>query len=223
MDNTVVKEQEVKTPETENTEAQKIDTPNKSVENTENEPYKVFSSKEDFDRHSAGILNNAKYKAEKELLAMLGLKPDEKDKLQKFKESYEASLSDSEKQAQRIQSLESEVSSLRSDLTEKDAIIFALGKMSGKNTNDVLKYVRMAKGLVDDNTSIDVALEQVFSMTMQKSTVPVGKPLPDNISTPPINNPFASGNMTQQGTLIKEDKEKARDLYFIANGRRPSW
>ena len=61
-----VETQEVKTPETENKVETKVETPTteKTVENgngTETkttEPYKIFPSKVDFDRHSAGILNS---------------------------------------------------------------------------------------------------------------------------------------------------------------------
>ena len=161
--------QAVETPETVNTVETKVETPatennggNGSAENPNPAPYKTFTSKEEFDKHSAGILNSAKNKAEKELLAMLGLKPDEKDKLAKFKDAYDNTLSESEKQAQNVENLTNEVSALKSQLAEKDAVILALSKLTGKNSTDVDKYVRMAKGLVDENTTIESALEQVL-------------------------------------------------------------
>ena len=228
-----VETQEVKTPGTENKVENKVETPTteKTVENGNGaetkttEPYKIFTSKEDFDRHSAGILNSAKNKAEKELLAMLGLKPDEKDKLVKFKEAYDATLSESEKQAKNLENLNEEVKSLKSQITEKDAIISALSKLTGKNSSDVDKYVRMAKGLVDENTSIDQALEQVldFLKVPESKPIPSGKPLNDSNSAPTVENPFSSGNLTKQGEMIKSDKEKAREMYFKAKGVYPSW
>ena len=228
-----VETQEVKTPETENKVETKVETPTteKTVENGNGaetkttEPYKTFTSKEDFDRHSAGILNSAKNKAEKELLAMLGLKPDEKDKLAKFKEAYDATLSESEKQAKNLENLNEEVKSLKSQIAEKDAIISALSKLTGKNSSDVDKYVRMAKGLVDENTSIDQALEQVldFLKVPEQKPIPSGKPLNDPNSIPTVENPFSSGNLTKQGEMIKSDKEKAREMYFKAKGVYPSW
>ena len=98
-----VETQDVDTSTTENKEGSNVDTPaiDKKVEKAE--PYKSFSSKEAFDKHSACILNSAKNKAEKELLALLGLKPDEKDKLAKFKEAYDSTLSESEKQAKKLE------------------------------------------------------------------------------------------------------------------------
>lgn len=223
--------QEVETPETVNTVETKVETPEtvnnggNSAENPNHAPYKTFASKEEFDKHSAGILNSAKNKAEKELLAMLGLKPDEKDKLAKFKEAYDNTLSESEKQAQTLENLTNEVSVLKSQIAEKDAIISALSKLTGKNSSDVDKYVRMAKGLVDENTSIDQALEQVldFLKVPEQKPIPSGKPLNDPNSIPTVENPFSSGNLTKQGEMIKSDKEKAREMYFKAKGVYPSW
>ena len=228
-----VETQEVKTPGTENKVQTKVEIPTteKTVENGNGaetkttEPYKTFTSKEDFDRHSAGILNSAKNKAEKELLAMLGLKPDEKDKLVKFKEAYDATLSESEKQAKNLENLNEEVKSLKSQIAEKDAVISALSKLTGKNSSDVDKYVRMAKGLVDENTSIDQALEQVldFLKVPESKPIPSGKPLNEPNSAPTVENPFSNGNLTKQGEMIKSDREKAREMYFKAKGVYPSW
>lgn len=225
-----VETQEVKTPETEKMVETKVETPTteKTVETTvNNEPYKIFSSKEDFDRHSAGILNSAKNKAEKEILAMLGLKPDEKDKLAKFKEAYDATLSESEKQAKNLENLNEEVKSLKSQIAEKDAVISALSKLTGKNSSDVDKYVRMAKGLVDENTNIDQALEQVLDfMKVQEpkpNPIPSGKPLNEPNTIQSDENPFSDGNLTKQGEMIKTDREKAREMYFKAKGVYPSW
>ena len=167
----------------------------------------------------------AKNKAEKELLAMLGLKLDEKDKLAKFKEAYDATLSESEKQAKNLENLNEEVKSLKSQIAEKDAIISALSKLTGKNSSDVDKYVRMAKGLVDENTSIDQALEQVldFLKVPESKPIPSGKPLNEPNSAPTVENPFSNGNLTKQGEMIKSDREKAREMYFKAKGAYPSW
>ena len=211
-----VETQEVKTPETENKVETKVDTPTtennggNGAETKTTEPYKTFTSKN---------------KAEKELLAMLGLKPDEKDKLVKFKEAYDATLSESEKQAKNLENLNEEVKSLKSQITEKDAIISALSKLTGKNSSDVDKYVRMAKGLVDENTSIDQALEQVldFLKVPESKPIPSGKPLNEPNSTPTVENPFSNGNLTKQGEMIKSDREKAREMYFKAKGVYPSW
>ena len=228
-----VETQEVKTPETENKVENKVETPatenngGNGAETKTSEPYKTFTSKEDFDRHSAGILNSAKNKAEKELLAMLGLKPDEKDKLAKFKEAYDATLSESEKQAKNLENLNEEVKLLKSQIAEKDAVISALSKLTGKNSSDVDKYVRMAKGLVDENTNIDQALEQVLDFLKvqepKPNPIPSGKPLNEPNTTQIDDNPFKSGNLTKQGEIIKTDREKAREMYFKAKGVYPSW
>lgn len=219
--------QVVETPTTEKTvETQTVETQTTET-NTEgtkaNEPYRTFATQADFDRHSAGILNSAKSKAEKELLAMLGLKPDEKDKLSKFKEAYDNTLSESEKQAKNIENLNSEVNQLKSEIAEKDAIISALSQITGKNSADVNKYVKMAKGLVDENTTIEQALAQVFSFAKVEKNVPIGKPLNEPSTSTVETNPFKNGNLTEQGNLIKSDREKAREMYFAVYGKHPSW
>lgn len=230
-----VETQVVETPTTEKTVETKVETPatetkvenGNGAETKTTEPYKTFTSKEDFDKHSAGILNSAKNKAEKELLAMLGLKPDEKDKLAKFKEAYDATLSESEKQAKNLENLNSEVDSLKSQIAEKDAIIVALSKLTGKTSADVGKYVKMAKGLVDENTTIDQALEQVLSFMKieepKANPVPAGKPLSNPAPVVTDENPFKTGNMTKQGELIRTDREKARALYMAVHGVGPAW
>ena len=210
-----------------------VETKNPGVDNPNTEtkgPYRSFATQEEFDAHSAGILNSAKKKVEKELLALLGLKPDEKDKLAKFKEAYDSTLSESEKQAKNIESMTAELESLRSQLAEKDMIISALSKSSGKSVEDVSKFVKMARGLVDDETTIDQALEQVFAMANSKvetkPTVPVSKPLNEPTTSEPVqSNPFdpKNGNMTEAGKLMQYDINKARTLYAQAYGKAPNW
>lgn len=189
-----------------------------------NENYKVFKTKEDFDNHSAGILNNAKHKAEKEILELLGLKPEEKEKLSKFKEAYDNTLSDAEKKAEELTNLNNEVGKLKSDLVEKDAIISALSKLTNKSVTDVEKLVKMAKGLVDENTTMDEALSEVFSLTkVEKPTVPQSTPPTTNTTTPQPSNPFKESNLTEQGKLMKKDIVEARRLYYEAFGKNPNW
>lgn len=195
-----------------------------------NQPFKTFATQEEFDRHSAGILNNAQKKAEKELLALLGLKPDEKDKLAKFKEAYDATLSESEKKAKELEALTAENGKLKATAAEKDAIIAAITKSTGKSADDVMKLVKMAKGLVDENTTIEQALEQVISFSGAKTETP--KPTPQgtapNEPAPqnPEVNPFKKEtyNATEQGKIFKADPNKARQLYAEANGgKKAPW
>ena len=221
-----VETQDVETSTTENKEGSNVDTPATEKKVDKAEPYKSFSSKEEFDKHSAGILNSAKNKAEKELLALLGLKPDEKDKLAKFKEAYDSTLSESEKQAKKLEDLNSEVAELKRQLDESNAIILALTKFTGKESTDVDKMVRMARGLVDSETTMEQALNQVIEMMggKDKNTKPKGNPL--NEPTSKIEeNPFSKENfnLTKQGELMKSDRQKAREMYTKATGKAPSW
>lgn len=219
--------QEVETPETEKTAEKSVETQTteKTAETAaDNAPYRTFMTQADFDRHSAGILNSAKNKAEKELLAMLGLKPDEKDKLAKFKEAYDSTLSESERQAKSLENLNGEVNLLKSQIAEKDAVISALSQLTGKNSTDVDKYVKMAKGLVDESTDIEQALAQVFSFAkVEEKTVPKGKPLNEPSMPHTEDNPFKTGNLTEQGKMIRSDRDKAREMYFAVYGKAPSW
>lgn len=217
--------QDVPTPDTINNGGLNVDTPSieKKVDNLE--PYKSFTTKEEFDKHSLGILNSAKSKVEKELLGVLGLKPDEKDKLIKFKEVYEASLTEAEKQAKNLENLNTELNTLRNSVSEKEAIILALSQISGKNEDDVSKYIKMAKGLVDDNTSMSEALTEVmkFVTIENKPSIPIGKRLVEPNNSPIESNPFLSDNLTEQGKLMKSDIVKAREMYKSAHGKLPNW
>ena len=224
-----VETQGVETPETENkvenqtVETQTTETKTEEKDTANNAPYRIFATQADFDRHSAGILNSAKNKAEKELLAMLGLKPDEKDKLAKFKEAYDNTLSEAEKQAKTLENLNVEVNQLKSEIAEKNAIISALSQITGKKPDDVNKYVKMAKGLVDENTTIEQALEQVFTFTKHEVKTPTARPLNESTTAKVDKNPFKDGNLTEQGNLIKTDREKAREMYMAVYGKAPSW
>ena len=216
----------VETPITENNGGNQGNTPDPQNKGGNNgHPFKVFSTQEEFNNHSAGIMRNAQQKAEKEILHMLGLNPNEKDKLAKFKELYESSLTDAEKNAKKMEELSNDVTSLNAQVKEKDAIITALCKVSGKGIDDVSKLVRMAKGLVSEDMTIEQALEEVLKFTKQEAhkTVPTGTPPPQVNNDAIENNPFKSGNITEQGKLVREDVEKARQAYFIAYGKHPSW
>ena len=202
---------------------------NTQTKGAETQPYKTFATQEDFDRHSAGILNNAQKKAEKELLALLGLKPDEKDKLQKFKEAYDATLSESEKKAKELEALTTETVGLKARNAELEATISALTKSTGKKAEDVAKIVKMAKGLVDENTTIEQALEQVFALSAN-TTEPEPKPVPKGTppsepskGTPTGENPWKTKELDKQGEIFRKDINEARRLYKEAYGKEPNW
>ena len=157
---------------------------------------------------------------------MLGLKPDEKDKLAKFKEAYDATMTEAEKKAKELETLTAESNTLKSALAEKDAIIAAITKSTGKNAEDVVKYVKMAKGLVDENTTMEQALDQVFALYGAKPEapkIPQGTPPNEPSSNAPEPNPFKTGDFTAQGRLFREDPEKARTMYKEATGRKAPW
>ena len=183
----------------------------------DNQPFKVFASQEDFDNEVAKIRGVYEHKAEASILKQLGLKPEDKDKLTKFKEAYEASLTEKEKQDEKLRQLDE----LERAVAEKDAIITALAKLSGKTIDDVLKYVKMAKGLVSDEVTIEQALDEVMDFTKAKPKI-ISQPLNmgSDGGSHDEKNPFEKGNnfnLTKAGELIKQDINKARELAKKAN------
>lgn len=185
------------------------------------QPFKSFATQKDYDDEIAKLRGSIEYKIESSILKSLGLKPEEKDKLAKFKEAYDASLSKEEKQQQELAKL----AELQQSVAEKDAIISALTKLSGKTSDDVIKLVKMAKGLVSEEVTIDQAIDEVLEISKTKPNTP---PTPPFV-TPPLNhgsdgsaepNPFEQGknfSLTEQGRLFKQDPNKARALAKQAN------
>lgn len=189
-------------------------------------PFKTFKTQEDFDKHSAGIKRSAEKEAEKRIMAQLGLNPDEKDKLAEFKKTYEASLTDAEKQVKTIDTLTEKVKEYEEALAEKDAVISTLSKIAGKTTEDVAKITKMARSLVSDTVTMDDALDEVFKLLKLDNNVPKGTPpVQTENKTQTETNPFAKEtfNMTEQGRLMANDPDKARRLYALAYGKNPSW
>ena len=78
-----------------------------NVNNNINDEGKVFTQK-NLDDAQAKARGTAERETRRKLLAMLGLKDGEEDKLVAFKEAYEASLSDDEKKNQVMEDLQAE-------------------------------------------------------------------------------------------------------------------
>lgn len=180
------------------------------------EPFKSFLTQEDFDNETAKIRGNAERKTKAELFKTLGI--DSEEKLEAIKKAYENSLTEQEKVNEQLKQLDT----LRNSLSEANAIITALTKLSGKDTSEVTKLVKMAKGLVGDDCTIEQAIEDVMKFVQVQNTnpqMPVSKvvvttPEP---STQITNNPFKDDNMTEMGKMIRENPEKARELAKLAN------
>jgi len=180
------------------------------------EPFKSFATQEDFDNETAKIRGNAERKTKSELFKLLGI--DSEDKIEAIKKAYENSLTEQEKLNEQLKQLET----LKAELNESKAIIMALGKLSNKPSEEVTKLVKMAKGLVSDDVTIEQALEEVMKLIQiqpQKPQVPsstVVVTTPDT-TTPPANNPFKDKNLTEMGKLIKENPQKAKELAKAVN------
>lgn len=197
-----------------------------------NDEGKTYSQK-DLDGAQAKARGTAERETKRKLLAQLGLKEDEEDKLLAFKEAYQNSLSDEEKRATEMQNLQAENLQLSQDLEEKDYVIKALIELSGKDESDVEKIVKMAKGLKTDENTIEDAIKEVMSMinidkpaepsiddvtkpTQPNENMPIGQNIqqPSTVIIDNQVNPFKAGqiNLTKQGQLIRENPELAKKL-----------
>lgn len=184
-------------------------------------------TQQDLDNTAAKARGTAERETTKNLLAKLGLKPDEVDKLEAFKEAYQASLSDEEKRNAIMEDLQADNLKLAQDVEEKDYVIKALIELTGKDENDVEKIVKMAKGLKTEDNTIEDAIKEVISMinveptqpatTVVNPNMPTSQPLQQPSTTIQVNtqdNPFLPGhvNLTKQGELIRTNPELAKKL-----------
>lgn len=192
---------------------------NESNENKPHEEGKTFSQK-DLDNVAARTRGATERETKKKLLAALGLSLDDEEKLSKYKEAYENSLSDEQKKSQEIEDLQVANQNLKNDLVEKDYIIEALIAMSGKKEEDVEKIVKMAKGLKTDDNTVKDCIEEVLEMIKPKEVeqnIPKGQPLTQPSTMVTINaetNPFKAEtrNLTKQGELLRTNPELAKRL-----------
>ena len=208
---------------TEQTQIQSLE--NKPVE-TQTSPvetqtpiaFKTFQTEEDFNNETAKIRGTAERKARSELLKQLGI--DSEDKLDAIKTAYQNSLTEQDRIAEQLKQLDT----LKAELAENKAIITALSKMSNKPADEVSKLVKMAKGLVSEDCTIEQALEEVMKMVqiqpteLHKPTIPVSQPMSVGNTAPIVENPFKdANNIDAQFKMIKENPEQARQLAKAAN------
>lgn len=194
-------------------------------------------TQQQLDDTAAKARGSAERDTKRKLLAQLGLKDDEEDKLLKFKEAYENSLSEEEKRTTEIETLKSEKLALSQDLEEKEYTIKALIAMTGKKEEDVEKIVKMAKGLKTDSNTIEDAISDVLSMInvapntepepASNANVPTGQPIQQPSTTVKVDtqvNPFKAGqiNLTEQGKLLRTNPELAKKLAAEAGVKLPN-
>ena len=196
--------------------------------NKDNEGDTKTYSQKDLDDTAAKARGSAERETRRKILAELGLKDDEMDKLSAFKQAYQDSLSEEEKRNAVMEDLQADNLRLTQEVEEKDYTIKALTELSGKKEVDVDKIVKMAKGLKTDDNSIDDAIKEVISMINIEDKPVVNTPEPNpnmpksqelmqpsttvQISTE--DNPFKAGsiNLTKQGELIRTNPELAKKL-----------
>lgn len=180
-------------------------------------------SQEDLDSEMRKTRLATEKDAKKKLLAQLGLTLEDEEKLAVFKKAYEDSLSDEEKRATEITNLQAEKTKLINDLEEKDYTIKALIEITGKQESDVEKIVKMAKGLKNDDNTIEDAIKEVVSMINVEQpkpnnpNMPTSEPLQQpstKVTVDTQDNPFKAGqiNLTKQGQLLRTNPELAKRL-----------
>lgn len=186
-------------------------------------------SQEDLDNNAANTRRATERETKKKLLAQLGLSLDDEEKLAKFKQAYEESLTDEEKKATELANLQAEKLKLSQDLEEKDYVIKALIELTGKKEEDVAKIVKMAKGLKTEENTIEDAIKEVISMvnvekpapTIDQPAInpnmPTGQPIQQPSASVVVDNqdnPFKAGqiNLTKQGQLLRSNPELAKKL-----------
>lgn len=194
-------------------------------------------TQQDLDNMAAKARGTAERETKRKFLALLGLKDDEEDKLLKFKEAYQNSLSEEEKRTTEIESLKAEKLQLSQDLEEKEYVIKALIAMTGKKEEDVDKIVKMAKGLKTEANTIEDAISDVLDMIggaakpaepnqPSNDNIPKGSPIQQPSTSIKVDtqiNPFKAGqiNLTEQGKLIRTNPELAKKLAEEAGVKLP--
>lgn len=208
---------ETTTEQTQSLENKPVETQTPPAETQAPIAFKTFQTEEDFNNETAKIRGTAERKARSELLKQLGI--DSEDKLDAIKTAYQNSLTEQDRIAEQLKQLDT----LKAELAENKAIITALSKMSNKPADEVSKLVKMAKGLVSEDCTIEQALEEVMKMVQvqptepQKPTIPVSQPMTVGSTAPIVENPFKDGNLTKITQLIAENPDEARKLAKIAN------
>lgn len=175
------------------------------------QPFKSFATQEDFDNETAKIRGTAERKVRSELLKQLGI--DSEEKLAQVKSAYENSLTEQEKITEQLKQLET----LKAELATNKAIITALSKTSNKSEQEITKLVKMAKGLVSEDCTIEQALDEVLSLVgkVEKPQIPVSQVVVTTPETSAIveDNPFKDkNNIDGIMKAIKENPERARQM-----------
>lgn len=209
-----------------------------TTEPKKDEGNKTYSQK-DLDDTAAKARGSAERETRRKILAELGLKDDEMDKLSAFKQAYQDSLSDEEKRVTELENLKADKLKLKQDLEEKDYTIKALIELTGKKEEDVDKIVKMAKGLKTEDNTIEDAIKEVITMINPEvatsnpvePTVNPNMPKSEELLQPSktvtidtTSNPFAAGsiNLTKQGELLRTNPELAKKLASEAGVKLPN-
>ena len=167
--------------------------------------FKTFGTQKEYDDEAAKIRRATEKEATENILKQLGLKSGEELKLAEFKKAYDASLSDAERQNNELAAMKEAKEKTALQLEEAQYTIAALSKLSGKNADDVTKYVRMARGLKDSETSIEQAIDSV----LQLITAAAPEAPPAATAAPSTPAPSTPAVMPKGTSLLQPDPTKS--------------
>lgn len=118
------------------------------------------------DSQAAKLRRSVEAEFEKKILSQLNI--DSLDKLEHVKTAYEKSLTADEKAAKELKELQTAKASADSQISDYKIANSVLSQIAGKDPDDISDIVKMAKGLIDDDTPIDSAIKKVMGMMAQQ-------------------------------------------------------
>lgn len=158
-------------------------------------------------------------KAQEKLFKEIGIEDfdNAKEGLKKFKEWQDSQKTEAEKQQEALQSLQGEKETLTKTVSQLEAQISAM--KAGVNGDSVEDVIALAERLVNDETTMDKAIEQViekypqFSAQADNDTPRIVRSGNPNGGKQTVN-PFSkeNWNLTEQGKLYKENPELYKQL-----------
>lgn len=183
------------------------------------QPFKAYSTVDEWNAEAAKI----RKAAERKVFEKMGIKGEED--IAKMRQAYDASLTQEERISKEMQELRAANEFTARERDELNYTVAALAKFAGKSPEDVSKIVKMAKGLVGEDMTIQQAIDEVFSMYSNTNAQKAAPATPKGIELQQPDekvdfekNPFKedSYNLTEQMMLIKKDPARAKQLASAA-------
>jgi hypothetical protein len=194
-----------------------------------NTPFKTFTTQKDFDDHAGAIRNAAKTKALDDFCKENDIDPAN---IAEMKSAWENSKTAEEKAAEERVKLNDRLELVTSESAAKDLRIATLTALVNSTGIDADKIIKMAAGLVDENTTAEAAVKQVLEMTKSTANTPeTDDALPKGVELLQpdgkqngVANPWCkeTWDLDAQGRIFRENKDTARALAKAA-GEKVTW